>query len=66
MRDTTEAQDPDSRSVRMIVADLPQEVAFGFTTPEGERVCIVDSRAEKRRRNARETAFKTFWGLLGS
>lgn len=66
MRETTEAQDPESRSIRTIVTDLPCEIAFGFITPEGERVCIVDSRAEEDQRKARKNAHRTFWALYAS
>lgn len=47
----------------MIVAELPCGTAFGFTTPEGVRVCIVDRKASGANK-AHENAHKTFWGLL--
>ena len=64
MRDANGEPDPDSRSVQVIVADLPHETAFSFITPKGDRVMVMDSRVLSNARKARESAFKVFTGLL--
>jgi len=65
VRETTEklATDPDPGPVEVLVADLPAGLAFGFITPEGERVCIVDHAASGDTTKAHQTAHKAFWKL---
>jgi hypothetical protein len=47
----------------VIVAELPCKTAFGFITPDGDRVCIVDRQASGAA-EAHESAHRTFWELL--
>jgi len=62
VRDAAEPSEPEPRSI-VIVAELPCETAFAITTPDGDRVCIVDRRA-RGAAEAHENAHRTFWGLL--
>lgn len=64
MQDTSDRTEPDERSVRVIVTDLRGERAFGFTTPEGEAVCVVDRTVLANRSHARDSAYKTLSALL--
>jgi hypothetical protein len=48
----------------VFVTGLPADIAFGFTTPEGERVCIVNQGASTSSSKGHESAHRAFWKLL--
>lgn len=60
----SDTSDPDPGPIEVLVAGMPAGMAFGFITPEGERVCIVDHGASGDATKAHKNAHKAFWKLL--